>query len=63
MPLKPSVNTVLSAGLGVPLAVIIAWIVGLIGIQMPGEVQAALGAILSALVGYLSPGGRTDANA
>lgn len=56
--MKPSTSTVASVGIGVPLATIIAWIIGQFGIDMTGEVQAALGAVLSAAVGYFFTGGK-----
>lgn len=56
--MKPSASTVASVGIGVPVATIIAWIIGQFGIDMPGEVQAAVGAVLSAAVGYFFTGGQ-----
>lgn len=56
--MKPSTSTVASVGIGVPVATIIAWIIGQFGVEMPGEVQAAVGAVLSAVVGYFFTGGK-----
>lgn len=56
--MKPSNSTVASVGIGVPLATIIAWVIGQFGLDMPGEVQAAVGAVISAIVGYFFVGGR-----
>lgn len=57
--MMPSNSTFASVGLGVPVAVIIAWMLGAFaGIEMPGEVQAALGAIVSAVVGFFFNGGQ-----
>lgn len=55
----PSPSTFASAGLGVPVAIVGAWLLQtLAGIEMPGEVQAALGALISAGIGYAFSGGR-----
>lgn len=56
--MKPSNSTIAGVGIGVPLAIIVGWIIGLFGIVMPPEVQTALGAILSPLAGYFFIGGR-----
>lgn len=56
--MKPSTSTVASVGIGVPLATITAWIVGQFGVDMPGEVQAAFGAVVSAAIGYFFVGGK-----
>jgi hypothetical protein len=55
----PSQSTVASVGIGVPVATVVAWAVATFaGIVVPGEVQAALGALVSAAVGYFFTGGR-----
>jgi hypothetical protein len=56
--MKPSSSTVASVGIGVPLATIAAWALGLAGIEVPGPVEAAFGAVLGALVGYFFVGGK-----
>lgn len=56
--MKPSNSTLAGLGIGVPLATIIAWILNLQGVEMPGEVQAALGAVISACIGYFFSGGK-----
>lgn len=56
--MKPSNSTIASVGIGVPLATILAWIASQFGIDMPGEVQAAVGAVVSAAIGYLFIGGK-----
>lgn len=56
--MKPSNSTVASVGIGIPLATILAWIIGQFGIEMPGEVQAAVGAVVSAAIGYFFIGGK-----
>ena len=53
-----SPSTLASAGLGVPVAIVVAWLVSLWGKEMPSEVQMALGAIISTVVGYFFPGGK-----
>ncbi|HMU15801.1 MAG TPA: hypothetical protein PKC95_00020 [Thauera aminoaromatica] len=58
-PRTPSSSTVASVGIGIPVATLIAWILNqFAAIQMPGEVQAALGALVSSSVGYFFTGGR-----
>lgn len=55
----PSNSTVASVGIGIPVATLIAWILNqFASIQMPGEVQAALGALVSSSIGYFFIGGR-----
>ncbi len=55
----PSTSTVASVGIGVPIATVVAWALSAFAsVEVPGEVQAALGAIVSAIVGYFFVGGR-----
>lgn len=55
----PSSSTIASVGLGVPIATVAAWIAGVCcNVPVPGEVQAAIGALISATVGYFFVGGR-----
>jgi hypothetical protein len=57
--MKPSVSTVASASLGAPLAVIISWsLTTFAHVQVPGSVEAACGALLSAAIGYFFNGGK-----
>lgn len=57
--MKPSTSTFASVGIGVPFATILAWAVNaFVGVEVPGEVQAAAGAIVSAVVGYFFTGGK-----
>jgi len=58
--MTPSTSTVASIGLGVPLAVLVSWGLSLAGITMPVEAQTALGAVLSAIVGYFFVGGQSS---
>lgn len=52
-------STLASAGLGVPVALILAWILNqFVGVEMPGEIQAASGAVISSIIGYFFAGGR-----
>jgi uncharacterized membrane-anchored protein len=56
---RPSASTVASVGIGIPVATLTAWLLQTFsGVVMPGEVQAALGALVSALIGYFFVGGR-----
>lgn len=58
--MKPSTSTVASFGLGVPVAVILAWALKqFAGVEMPDEVQLAFGAVVSAAVGYFFVGGKS----
>ena len=59
-PATPSNSTIASVGIGIPLATIISWIVSLTGAVMPGPVEAALGAVISAAVGYFFLGGKKE---
>jgi uncharacterized protein YcfJ len=48
-------------GLGIPVATIAAWLLQqFASVEMPGEVQAAMGALVSAMVGYWFNGGRRE---
>lgn len=59
MSMSPSASTVASASLGVPIAIIVSWIVKqCYHVDVPGEVQAAGGALISTLIGYVFNGGR-----
>lgn len=58
--MKPSVSTIASVGLGVPLATILSWVLSLNGIEVPGPVEAAFGVVLGAGVGYFFKGGKAD---
>jgi len=58
-PNAPSQSTVASIGIGVPLATLVAWVCSeFFSVSMPGEVQAALGALVSSGVGWFFVGGR-----
>lgn len=58
-PSIPSASTVASVGIGIPVATVIAWLLQqFAAVEMPGEVQAAVGALVSASVGYFFTGGR-----
>ena len=59
--MKPSNSTVASVGIGVPAATIISWALNTFaGVQVPGPVEAAFGAVLGAIIGYFFSGGRAD---
>ena len=53
--MRPSTKVSAVAILGVPAAVIVAWLLGQFGVTMPPEVQAALGTLIGAVIGYLVP--------
>lgn len=54
---KPSRKVGLGAGgIGVPAAIFVAWVLQMIaGVEVPGEVQAAIGAMISTAIAYLLP--------
>jgi hypothetical protein len=55
----PSASTVASIGLGIPIATVAAWLLTTCcHVDMPAEVQAAMGALIGAIIGYLFNGGR-----
>lgn len=55
----PSRSTVASIGIGIPVATLIAWLLSqFASVEMPGEVQAALGALVSAIIGFFFTGGK-----
>lgn len=56
--MTPSNSTLASAGLGLPAAIVIAWLAGQFQLDMGAEVQTALGVIISTLVGYFFEGGK-----
>jgi len=57
--LTPSNSTIASVALGVPVATVVAWLLQqFAGIAVPGEVQAAIGAIISSVIGYFFLGGQ-----
>ena len=57
--MNPSNSTVASVAVGVPAATIISWILNTFaGVEVPGPVEAALGALLGAAIGYFFAGGR-----
>jgi hypothetical protein len=58
--IKPSNSTFASVGIGVPLATIVSWgLTEFANVAMPGPVEAALGAVLGAAVGYFFIGGKS----
>lgn len=64
--MKPSNSTIASAGLGLPVAIVTAWLAGQFGLDMTAEVQTAFGVIISTVIGYFFEGGKkaaaSDAN-
>ena len=56
----PSPSTLVGAGIGTPLAVVVVWAIETYAhTPVPGMVAAAFGALLSALVGYFPRGGNS----
>ena len=60
MSMTPSASTIASVGIGIPVATVSAWLFNICcQVEMPGEVQAAFGALISAAIGYFFNGGRS----
>ena len=56
--LKPERNVAVGAlAIGIPAGIIVAWIIGLFGVEVPQEVAAAMGGIISAVAAYFVPNG------
>lgn len=60
---KPSVSSVASAGIGIPLGIVVVYVVNLVmeanSLEpLPSEVASAVGSIVSILSGYFFVGGR-----
>lgn len=54
--MRPETKIWAGAGaIGVPAGVIVAWLLGQFGIDMPPEVAAAVGSVVSMVSGYLVP--------
>jgi len=49
---KVSVGAV---AIGVPAGVIVAWLIGLTGVEVPPPVASAMGGLISAVVAYFVP--------
>lgn len=47
-------NKVAAAGIGGAIAVVLVWVTGLFGVDMPGEVAAAFTVILAFAAGYFT---------
>lgn len=60
--MTPTAKDMATAGIGIPLATIISWALNTFwGVEVPGPVEAAFGASLTALIGYLVTfGGRSE---
>ena len=48
----PTRKIAAAAGIGIPLAAVIAWVLSLYQIDMPPAVEAALGSLVSVAIGY-----------
>lgn len=53
-----SVHPKVAAGgaIGTPLGVVLVWVLGQFGVEMPAEVAAALGTVVGAVVGWFKKG-------
>jgi len=49
----PSPKIAAAGAIGTPLGLVVVWLAGALGADMPAEVGAAIGALLAAAVGYL----------
>lgn len=59
--MKPSTSTVASLGFGGAITVVTVWALDAFAhVQMPDYVAGAFGVIVSSIVGYFFPGGRSD---
>lgn len=56
----PSNSTYAGLGLGIPAAIILSWLASLSGIEVPGEVQSAFGAVIATVAGYFFKGGQRE---
>lgn len=55
MQTKISTKTGLTAGAGLGLAPVLVWVLSLFGVEMPGEVAAAVAGLLALAVAYFVP--------
>lgn len=51
-PAKPTPKVAAAGAIGAPLAIVIVWSAGQLGVSMPETVGAAFGALIAAAVGY-----------
>ena len=49
----PTRKVAAGVGIGMPLAIVIGWILSLYEIQMPNEVAVSLGSLLTAIISYI----------
>ncbi len=55
IPDKPDRKIGLGAlAIGVPTGIVLAWVIGLTGVEVPAEVAAAMGGIVSAVAAYFT---------
>lgn len=57
--MKPSESTVASIAIGAPVATLIVWFITLAGVDVPDHIEPAIGAVISAIVGFFFWGGRS----
>ena len=43
------------AGFGMPIAVVLSWVLKANGVEMPDGVESAIGAIITGVIGYFVP--------
>lgn len=57
--MNPSNSTIAGAAIGVPVAVILSWILNtFFNVVVPGPVEAAMGALVGTASGYFFKGGQ-----
>lgn len=60
--MNPSGSTIASAAIGIPAATVLSWILhnAIPGLEIPAPVEAAMGVLIGASVGYFFNGGRHE---
>lgn len=61
--LKPSTSTVVSGAIGIPLGIVVVWVIKILlpeNLELPIEVASAIGSLVAAIVGLFGEGGRSD---
>jgi len=49
----PNTKIIAAGSIGLPASIILAWVLTQFGVTMPPEVAAAVGALLSTVIGYM----------
>ena len=56
--LKPERSVAVGGlAIGIPAGILLAWVVGLFGIEVPAEVAVAMGGLISAIATHFVPNG------